>query len=798
MTQRFTSKAENALRAAADIAASLGHPHLGSEHLLYGLSTITDGIASRLLEGVGIHSDKIRDSITLLAGGEPKSNTRATEMTPQLQGIVEASGKRAMGGAVGTEHLLFSILQADGCIAKKILSSLGTDLGALNDDLSILLEQKGTNNVNKRNNKSIKKEIPESFGHDLSQMAANGLLDPVIGREREISRLLCILTRRRKNNPCLIGDPGVGKTAIVEGLAARICTGNVPDELIGKRIFSLDLSALIAGAKYRGEFEERMKELLATLKADPDTILFIDEIHTIVGAGAAEGAIDAANILKPAMARGEIRVIGATTIDEYRSHIEHDAALERRFQPLMVEAPTKEGAKEIILGLKERYEAHHALLITEEAIDAAIDLSIRYIPDRHLPDKALDLLDEAAAKARIRATSKEEKHYFSDLLIWQKRKERESAILDGDYARAAALRDEIQDMLEKNSHPSVKKEEVRLRAADIAATVSEQTGIPVGRLDVDEERQLLQLETALSTHVIGQTEAIRSVVRAIHRARIGIAADHRPVGSFLFLGPTGVGKTELCRILAASYFGSDDALLRFDMSEYMEQHTVSRLIGSPPGYVGYAEEGQLSAAIRRRPHAVVLFDEIEKAHPDITNLLLQILDDGILTDAKGRRLDFCNAIVILTSNIGADRNEDTHPLGFADVDLSLREVRQEASGLKALRHYFRPELLNRIDETILFSHLSRSDVEAIAKKQLNEVHERIRAAGYTLTVSDEVAPFIAEHGYSHEYGARAIRRAISRFFEDGFSIAVLEGRIKRDVPCHAKVENRTIVFSDQE
>ena len=801
MTQRFTSKAENALRAAADIASALGHPSLGSEHLLYGLASTTDGVASRLLEGIGIHSDKIRDSISLFAGGEPKSSLRSAEMTPRLCDIIEAAGKRAENSAVGTEHLLYTLLQSDGCIAKKILASLGADTGALIDDLSILFEKKGERYSNKRNNSMAKKEIPESFGRDLSEMAAQGMLDPVIGRDREIGRLLRILTRRRKNNPCLIGDPGVGKTAVVEGLAALIGSGKVPEELRSKRIFSLDISALIAGAKYRGEFEERMKELLSTLKSDPNTILFIDEIHTIVGAGAAEGAIDAANILKPAMARGEIRVIGATTIEEYRTHIERDAALERRFQPLMIEAPSKEGTKEILLGLRPRYESHHGLKISDEAIDAAIDLSIRYLPERHLPDKALDLLDETAADLKLRSNQNGENICFSEFIIEQKKSEREKAILDGDYDRAASLRTEIQTMLRSNSaceSGSDKESKAPIvTASDIAATLSEQTGIPLQQLDADEEGRLLRLEAELSERIIGQEKAVHAVVRAIHRARTGISTADRPTGTFLFLGPTGVGKTELCRVLAESYLGSPEALLRFDMSEYMERHSVSRLIGSPPGYVGYEDEGLLSQAIRRRPYAIVLFDEIEKAHPDITNLLLQILDNGRLTDSKGRHLDFCNCLVILTSNLGADQEEVTHPLGFADIDHD-DAVKKESEVLKTLRRHFRPELLNRIDEIILFSQLSQADAEAITEHLLQDALARIRTAGYDLTIGQDVAPFIAESGYSQEYGARALHRAINRLFEDEFSVAVLEGHIKKDEAITASVKNRRITFSTKE
>ncbi len=780
MTHRFTTKAENALRSSLAIAASLGHTYLGSEHLLYGLASEREGVAARILEGGGANSDKIKETISLFTGIGRKSTVSAEDMTPRVRKILETAGARAGSGTVGTEHLLWALLKSEGCVARKVLSSLGTDIHALLEDLSVLLDgQKEMGN--KRKDKKAHSELPfASFGRDLTAMAREGRLDPVIGREAEISRLIRVLSRRTKNNPCLVGDPGVGKTAVIEGLALRIAEGTVPEPLLDKRVFSLDLSSLVAGAKYRGEFEERMRTLLDSLRKAPEVYLFIDEIHTIVGAGAAEGAIDAANILKPAMARGEIRVIGATTPEEYRKHIEKDSALERRFQPIRIEPPDKEAARAILIGLRERYESHHGLTISDEAIEAAIDLSVRYLPEHHLPDKALDLLDEAASELRLRSSyeAMELKNIYD--IIRQKEQEKETAILAQDFEKAGMLRDEIANLSAEIEGKDAKAggERPSVTADLIAETVSDRTGIPAGQLGKDESERLTALEHELSMRVIGQEEAIAAITAAVRRARTGTRDARRPIGSFLFLGPTGVGKTELCRALAESYFGSDRALLRFDMSEYSEKHTVSRLLGSPPGYIGYEEGGQLSERVRRRPYSVILFDEIEKAHPDLYNLLLQILEDGFVTDSHGRRADFRHSIIIMTSNIGSEMAAKEAPLGFANIDHQNPE-KERALSLRELKTRFRPELINRIDEVVVFGRLKKEDLERITRKMLGEVLARIHEAGFPLTVGEGVVERLTELGYSEEYGARELRRAVLHHFEDRFSRLVVEGELKQ-------------------
>ena len=797
---RFTSKAENALRAAAAVANELGHARVGTEHLLYGLTAEQQGVASRLLEGAGVNTDKLRERLLLLSSAESPKKASERGITPRLSGIIESAGEQAEGATVGTEHLLFCLLSAEDTLAGKILAAIGTDVAGILDDLTILLKGRTRDKDKKRNERQRdSRHTPEHSLRDLRALADDSALDPLIGREAELLRLIRILTRRRKNNPCLIGDPGVGKTAIVEGLAQRIATGNVPELLREKRILSLDIAALVAGAKYRGEFEERMRGLLDLLRADPTLILFIDEIHTIVGAGAAEGAIDAANILKPVLARGEIRVIGATTVREYHRYIERDAALERRFQPLTVEAPNEEDSIAILHGLRERYEKHHGIRITDEAITAAVELSVRYIPDRFLPDKALDLLDEAAAKERLNAVDRENQQDNADDILRQKQKEREDAILTGDFAKAARLRDEIRALHaddatdaspgEQNAPP-----QPQIGRGEIAEAVSEQTGIPLGRLACDECGRFVELERVLAERVIGQEGAVRAVCHAVRRARTGLRDPRRPIGSFLFLGPTGIGKTELCRALADAYFGSEDALLRFDMTEYMEKHSLSRLIGAPPGYAGYDDEGLLSSAVRRRPYAVVLFDEIEKAHQDITGLLLQILEDGHATDTHGRRIDFSNTIVILTSNIGGRGESINSPIGFANIDPINPIAKLEANAREELKHHFRPELLNRIDEIIVFHRLREGSIQKIARKTLLEACERIERAGYAVCFDENVVAFIAEEGFSEEYGARAIRRAVLHLFEDPFSLGIVNGDIAPGILQSATVERGAIVF----
>ncbi len=798
MTHRFTMKAENALRTALEIASALGHTYLGSEHLLYGLAAEREGVAARILEGGGANSEKIKETVSLFTGIGRKSAVTPKDMTPRAKKIIEAAGESAKGGAVGTEHLLLALLRSDGCVAKKVLSTLGIDIQALLDDLHAILDLEKNDKSKKRNEKPTKEGFAfSSFGRDLTAAAVEGDIAPVIGRDREIARVIRILSRRTKNNPCLIGDPGVGKTAIIEGLALRIAEGAVPELLLDKKIFSLDISSLIAGAKYRGEFEERMRSLLETLRHDTSIILFIDEIHTIVGAGAAEGAIDAANILKPAMARGEIQVIGATTVEEYRRHIEKDAALERRFQSIAVEAPSAEESRAILEGLRERYEKHHGLRISDEAIDAAIRLSVRYLPEHHLPDKALDLVDEAAAELRLRQSYRRLNVKITHDILRQKEEEKEAAILRQDYERASLLRDEIAHLCEENA-AALARDPIDsalpvLSAALIAEAVSDRTGIPVGKLEENESERLGNLERALSERVIGQEEAVASVISAIRRARTGVRDARRPIGSFLFLGPTGVGKTELCRALAETYFESGRALLRFDMSEYTEKHAVARLIGSPPGYIGYEEGGQLTERIRRRPYSVVLFDEIEKAHPDLYHLLLQILEDGILTDSHGRTVEFRHAIVILTSNLGADEVGKAHPFGFVNIDQSL-ERREEDAVRNSVSRVFRPELINRLDEIVIFHRLKRPELTKIAKKLIDEAIERIREAGFSLSVDDSVVSLLTDIGFSEEYGARELRRAVLRHLEDRFSLSVVDGTVTQDSHYVATAENGEIRF----
>lgn len=802
MTQRFTSKAENALRAAERVASELGHTYIGTEHLLYGLSAEHDGVASRILEGAGLNAAKLRECISHLAGVGRPSHVGAADLTPRAKNAIELSAKKAKQGAVGTEHLLLSILSVEGGVALKIIAALGVERKELLSDLSSICDIAPENKDNKRNSfKSGALAFLDGFGTDLTKKAEEGRLDPVIGRDREIVRLVRVLSRRTKNNPCLVGEAGVGKTAIAEGLALRIAEGNVPENLLGRHVFSLDIASLVAGAKYRGEFEERMKQLLEQLRGDDSVILFIDEIHTIVGAGAAEGAIDAANILKPAMARGEIRVIGATTEEEYRRHIERDAALERRFQSITVEEPTRDEACAILSGLRERYEAHHGVTITDEAIRAAVDLSLRYSPDHRLPDKAIDIIDEAASELRIKRLDNAKIIKNKRLIYEQKTAEKEEAVLRQDYETASRLRDEIASLLsaiEAEEGTIAPKEAQRptLTPDLIAKTVSERTGIPVGQLASGEGEWLAALESELSRRVIGQETAVAAVARAVRRSRTGIRPPHRPIGSFLFFGPSGVGKTELCRALAAAVFGSEAALLSFDMSEYMEKHSASRLLGAPPGYVGYEDAGLLTDRVRRHPYSLVLFDEIEKAHPDVHNLLLQILEDGVLTDSHGKSAEFGNTIIVLTSNLGAESSQRKLTLGFANIDLSESDnERMEREGREAISRLFRPELLSRIDETILFSPLSEDTLHRISEKMLAETVERIESDGFSLSIAPGVAEHMATIAKRSGEGARAIRKAITSQFEDRFSYAIIKGDVVRNVKYLASVTEGGIEFS---
>lgn len=795
MVNHFTQKAQNALNRALSGARELGHTYIGTEHLLLGLLAETDSIAARVLESRGVRYDRTRQLIRENAGTGTGSSVSAADMTPRAKKIIENSAyesARAGHGFIGTEHLLLALTGEAECEAVKLISAQGVSPTELRNDITAYFGS--GESPSPRAGKTAQRETPResvrdfpnlsTYGRNLCQIAQTGGVDPVVGREEETERVIRILSRRTKNNPCLIGEPGVGKTAVVEGIAQRIADGSVPDSLRGKMIVMLDLSSMIAGAKYRGEFEERMKGVLAEAAKNTRVILFIDEIHTIIGAGGAEGALDAANILKPALARGELQVIGATTIDEYRRHIERDAALERRFQSVLIREPSPEMAKSILCGLRDRYEAHHRLTITDDAIDAAVRLSSRYICGRYLPDKAIDLIDEAAAKKRLDACMpRAEVREIEDKLKTVSA-EKEEAILAEDYEIAASLRDREKRLRsEYDSRRDIaqlpERHALCVTAEDVAQIVTAWTGIPVQQLEKEESERLAELETLLGARVIGQEEAVRAVARATRRGRTGLQDPRRPVGSFLFLGPTGVGKTELARALADIMYGGEDAMIRMDMSEYMEKFTASRLVGSPPGYVGYEEGGQLTERVRRRPYSVVLLDEIEKAHPDVFNLLLQILEDGTLSDAQGRHVDFRNTIIIMTSNVGAAGITSEKRLGFApqtDAAADYERMKRHVSG--ALREIFRPEFLNRIDEIIIFGKLSSENIRAIAERMLAELTKRISALGITVRFSEEIVGELAREGFDPAYGARPLRRTIQRRVEDPFSEELLAGRIR--------------------
>ena len=809
--RKFTPRAEEALRLAQESAEELGHGYVGTEHLLLGLVREEEGIAHRTLSEAGLTDDVIcgilqRSMGTGLSGAAPSQG-----LSPRAKSAVElavSESIRSGAGYIGTEHLLLGLLREGNNMALRILRSVGVDPRKLYSGVMHKLNTAPRaaaapeRPAGKSDSSKQGKTLGE-FTRDLTEAARQGRLDPVIGREKEIARSVQILSRRTKNNPVLIGEPGVGKTAIAEGLAQRIVSADVPEELLDKKILSLDLAGMVAGTKYRGEFEERIRNVLKDVQKAGNVILFIDELHTIVGAGSAEGAVDAANIIKPALGRGEIRVVGATTLNEYRKHIEKDAALERRFQPVTVAEPTPEQAVEILMGLRDKYEAHHKLTITDEAVATAVKLSSRYINDRFLPDKAIDLMDEAASQVRMDAESAS-----PDLKCLEEKmaalcREKEEAITNQDYEKAAQLRD-----IEKNYADQVEIERDNWRrqlsthrgsvtAEDIARVVANWTGIPVMRLTEDEGARLLRLEDMLHQRVVGQDEAVSAVARAIRRSRVGLKDPRRPIGSFLFLGPTGVGKTELCKALAEAMFGDESAMVRIDMSEYMERHTVSRLVGSPPGYVGHEEGGQLTEKVRRKPYSVVLFDEIEKAHEDVWNILLQMLEDGILTDSLGRRADFKNTVIVMTSNVGAKNitAADAARLGFevgAAEDAEGRFARIRQAVLAELRRTFRPEFLNRIDETIVFRQLSRADICSVARHMLESTAVRMADQGIALTVEEEAVEELARGGFDPRYGARPLRRAIQSQVEDAVAEQILEGKLTagstaRVVLCDGKV-----------
>ena len=814
---KFTPRAEEVLRLSQEAAEDLGHGYVGSEHLLLGLIREEEGIAHRVLSEFGVTDEMVCSVLQRSVGKGVSGAAPSQGLTPRAKSVVElavSEASRMGSSAIGTAHLLMGLLREGGNMGLRILRTVGVDpkkmysavLKKLND-----MPRAAAGGASAPNREADKKnKTLAEYTRDLTEAARSGKLDPVIGRDTEIQRVIQILSRRSKNNPVLIGEPGVGKTAIAEGLAERIAAGDVPEELLDKRILSLDLSGMVAGTKYRGEFEERIKNTLNEVKKDGNVILFIDELHTIVGAGSAEGAVDAANILKPALSRGEIRVIGATTLNEYRKYIEKDAALERRFQPVTVGEPTPEATLEILKGLRDRYEAHHKLTITDEALDAAVQLSKRYIGDRFLPDKAIDLMDEAASQVRMTAESSSPDLKALEEKITALHREKNDAIAAQDFEKAAQLRDIEKDYQEQVDierdkwRKSLSQNRGTVTADDIAKVVAGWTGIPVTRLTEDESMRLLKLEEKLHQRVVGQDDAVTAVAKAIRRSRVGLKDPKRPIGSFLFLGPTGVGKTELCKTLAESMFGDENAMVRIDMSEYMEKHTVSRLIGSPPGYVGHEEGGQLTEKVRRKPYSVVLFDEIEKAHEDVWNILLQILEDGVVTDSQGRRVDFKNTVIVMTSNVGARNITDAAAkLGFDGDEKGGKETEEarfariREAVMTDLKHTFRPEFLNRIDEIIVFRQLTQENIVEIARRMLTVTGKRMAQQGITLISDDDAVAELARDGFDPQYGARPLRRAIQNQVEDAVAELMLEGKLKSGDTAHVRLRDGKVVIDSE-
>ena len=814
---KFTPRAEEALRLSQESAEELGHGYVGSEHLLLGLLREEEGLAHRVLTEYGLTDEMILSVLRRSVGAGLAGTAPSQGLTPRAKGVVELAVSEAarMGSPmIGTEHLLMGILREGGNMALRILRTVGVDpkkmYSSIVQKINEAPKAAPAGTVSSAKDSGKKGSALEEFTRDLTESARAGRLDPVIGRDEEIRRVIQILSRRTKNNPVLIGEPGVGKTAIAEGLAERIAAADVPEELLDKRVLSLDLSGMVAGTKYRGEFEERIKKTIDEVKKAGNVILFIDELHTIVGAGSAEGAVDAANILKPALSRGEIRVVGATTLDEYRKYIEKDAALERRFQPVTVGEPSPEATLEILKGLRDKYEAHHKLTITDEALEAAVSLSRRYINDRFLPDKAIDLMDEAASQVRMSAESTSPDLKSLEEKINALHREKADAIAAQDYEKAAQLRDLEQkytqqvDIERENWKKSLSTNRGSVGAEDIAKVVAGWTGIPVTRLTEDESMRMLRLEETLHKRVVGQDEAVTAVAKAIRRSRVGLKDPKRPIGSFLFLGPTGVGKTELCKTLAETMFGDENAMIRLDMSEYMEKHTVSRLVGSPPGYVGHEEGGQLTEKVRRKPYSVVLFDEIEKAHPDVWNILLQILEDGIVTDSQGRRVDFKNTIIVMTSNVGAKNITAAEtPLGFHSGDKSAEEeetkryerIRQAV--MDDLKKTFRPEFLNRIDEIIVFRQLTQENIREIASRMLQVTGRRMAEQGITLDVDDDALTELARDGFDPQYGARPLRRSIQNLVEDAVAEQMLEGKLRSGGTAHVRLKDGKVVIESE-
>ena len=806
----FTQKANVSLNSAIQCAENLGHTYIGSEHLLLGLLTTEDSVAYTALSSAGVTAQKVEEILRESVGVGTPTVLSPNDFTPRSKNIIEKSiaAARGMGQSyVGTEHILIALINDSSCYAMSIMEQLGVQAQTVARDISNTLSDAAPTYSQKASaSKKSNAETPtlDQFGRDLTEIAKQGKIDPVIGRQKEIDRVIQILSRRTKNNPCLIGEPGVGKTAIAEGLALKIASGEVPELLRDKRIVALDLTGMVAGTKYRGDFEERIKTAIDEVTKAGNIILFIDEVHTLIGAGSAEGAVDAANILKPALARGEMQVIGATTIEEYRKNIEKDSALERRFQPVTVGEPSKAEAIEILRGLRDKYEAHHKVKITDEAIEAAVNMSTRYIADRFLPDKAIDLIDEAASKVRLRAYTPTDEIRELEERAKRISAEKSAAIKSQNFERAASLRDEEKEISDKltEAKQNWKKQNTEtngeVTAEEIAQIVSEWTHIPVVQLTQEESQRLLHMEEELHRRIVGQNEAVNAVAKAIRRGRVGLKDPNRPIGSFIFLGPTGVGKTELCKTLAETMFGDESAMIRLDMSEYMEKHTVSRLVGSPPGYVGYDEGGQLTEKVRRKPYSVVLFDEVEKAHPDVFNMLLQILDDGVLTDSQGRKVDFKNCIIIMTSNIGASLISRSGPstLGFAGEaqknGMTHEQIKDAVMG--ELKKSFRPEFLNRVDDIIVFEQLKKEDIKEIASRMLGVLQKRVADMNIGLTFDDSAVEHIADAGFDPVYGARPLRRAIQSQIEDKLSEKMLDGEITAGTKYTCRYDGTEFVF----
>ena len=806
MQKEYTAQAKSVLDTATKLAKKWNHPYIGTEHLLLALRREYTGVASQVLAANQLEEEKIEKIIEELVAPVESVKRRKVEYSPRLEFLLDNAVQEAIrlnAEKVGTEHMLLAMIKDADSVATRILVTLNVDLAAIQDDILHVVGIEPKDYDDGLDGGRISGGMLEQFATDLTAQAMTGKLDPVIGREEEIQRLMQVLSRRTKNNPCLIGEPGVGKTAIIEGLAARIAEGIVPEGMKEKRILTLDLSGMVAGSKYRGEFEDRMKKLLQEVKADKNVILFLDEIHTIIGAGGAEGALDAANILKPSMARGEIQLIGATTITEYRKHIEKDAALERRFQPITIEEPGETLCREILEGLQDKYETHHRVIIRKEALEASIELSQRYIHDRHLPDKAIDVLDEACSKVSLKGYKVPENLEALEREYQELADHKEQQIKEGYFAEASLTHQEQErigkkiDNMKKRFQTTQEKRQLTVTVEDIAEVVSSWTKIPVQKLTETESMRLRKLEQTLHKRVIGQEEAVTAVAKAIKRGRVGIKSPNRPIGSFLFLGPTGVGKTELAKALAEVLFGKEDAMVRIDMSEYMEKHSVSKMIGSPPGYVGHDEGGQLSEKVRRNPYAVVLFDEIEKAHPDVFNILLQVLDDGHITDSQGRKVDFRNTVIIMTSNAGAKAIVEPKKLGFgAKEDAAEDYKKMKSNVMEEVKRLFRPEFLNRIDETIVFHSLNEEHMKKIVGLMCKELALRVKSQlDIDLTIRDSVKKFIVEKGTDKKYGARPLRRAIQNELEDKLAEAILAEEVKAGTEVNVSATKKAIQFT---